>query len=65
MTAERCPSCDSDASGANRMGVNIPGAYDGVLFWRCMFCGHDWHRFSSELMRSRAEPYMNLPSDPH
>lgn len=65
MTAERCPSCDSDASGGNRMGVNIPGAYDGVLFWRCMFCGHDWHRFSSELMRSRAEPHMNLPSDPH
>lgn len=65
MTTERCPSCDSDASGGNRMGVNIPGAYDGVLFWRCMFCGHDWHRFSSELMRSRAEPYMNLPSDPH
>lgn len=65
MTAERCPSCDSDASGGNRMGVNIPGAYDGVLFWRCMFCGHDWHRFSSKLMRSRAESHMNLPSDPH
>lgn len=47
------------------MGVNVPGVYDGALFWRCMFCGHEWHRFTDERMRSRAESYMNPPSDPH
>jgi len=46
------------------MGVSILGVYDGALFWRCMFCGHDWHRFADAGMRAKAEPYVSQPLDP-
>jgi len=25
--------------------MEIPGAYDGVLFWHCEECGHGWHHW--------------------
>lgn len=28
------------------IGVEIPGEYDGVLYWMCPDCGSRWHRFS-------------------
>lgn len=64
MNVERCPSCDADMSGGSKMGVSILGVYDGALFWRCMFCGHDWHRFADAGMRAKAEPYVSQPLDP-
>jgi hypothetical protein len=63
--SERCPSCESDVGGGGKFGVNISGVYDGALFWRCAFCGHDWHRHEDARMRFRAAPYMNQPPDPH
>lgn len=30
------------------IGVEIPGVYDGVLYWACPDCGARWHRFKDE-----------------
>lgn len=30
------------------MGIEVQGAYDGVLIWRCRDCEHMWPRFSKE-----------------
>lgn len=70
-----CPHCNTDLRGAeipNRpgehygreLGVNIPGIYDGVLYWQCPDCGGRWHRFAADQpyyarLRQRAEPYVN------
>ncbi len=27
------------------IGIEIPGVYDGVLFWQCPDCGAQWHRW--------------------
>jgi predicted RNA-binding Zn-ribbon protein involved in translation (DUF1610 family) len=27
------------------IGIEIPGVYDGVLYWQCPDCGHTWDRF--------------------
>jgi hypothetical protein len=28
------------------MGVEVQGAYDGVLYWQCPDCGGRWHRWA-------------------
>lgn len=49
-----CPRCKADLNGAPRpdggfysrkIGVEVLGAWDGVLFWRCPDCEGEWHRF--------------------
>ncbi|MPZ66207.1 MAG: hypothetical protein GEU83_12060 [Pseudonocardiaceae bacterium] len=43
------------------LGVEIPGVYDGVLYWRCPDCGGRWHRFPpGHHLRQRAEPYVGV-----
>jgi hypothetical protein len=32
-----CPNCKADPT--NWIGVEIPGVYDGVLYWQCQRCG--------------------------
>jgi hypothetical protein len=27
------------------IGVEIQGLYDGVAYWKCPDCGHEWERF--------------------
>lgn len=68
MTPQECPACASDlvreVNGrqiVDRLSVNVPGVYDGALFWRCPFCSYDWHRWSDPSMRRKAEPHMNQP----
>lgn len=52
-----CPSCRADRSAV--IGVNIPGVYDGVLFWACMNCSHAWHRWPvNHYLHNRAAPYV-------
>jgi len=34
MSDPRCPECGSDIV----CGWEIPGVYDGILFWVCMAC---------------------------
>lgn len=41
------------------IGVEIRGAYDGVLFWMCPDCGVRWHRWKDERMMARAQPYID------
>lgn len=31
------------------IGVEVPGVYDGVLFYRCPDCGIEWDRFERRL----------------
>lgn len=41
------------------VGVEIPGVYDGVLFWQCPDCGGCWHRFPPEDWRNeKAKKYL-------
>ena len=43
------------------IGVEIPGIYDGTLFWQCPDCDKKWHRFpEGSRLRRRAEPYVNM-----
>lgn len=67
-----CPGCEADLraapvpSGAgfytNRVGVQIRGMYDGVLFWQCPFCHHRWHAHPpGSRYRDRAASYVGNP----
>lgn len=31
---------------AHKIGIQIQGVYDGVLFWECEQCGTRWHRWN-------------------
>lgn len=64
MATDVCPGCEADMSApdgkSHRIGVEIRGVYDGVLFWECPFCGHHWHRFGEDNPhRHRAVPYVD------
>ena len=45
------------------IGVEIPGLYDGMLFYQCPDCGGRWHRFLAfgpgARLHELAEPYVN------
>jgi len=36
--------CEHD-SRETTAGVEVPGFYDGILFWACEVCGRIWHRW--------------------
>lgn len=38
-----CPEC-GETAGHNRIGYQIDGVYDGVLYWGCFTCGALWPR---------------------
>ena len=41
------------------IGVNILGAYDGVLFWKCPDCNFAWQRWSEgTFQHARAIPHI-------
>lgn len=45
-----------------RIGVEVRGVYDGVLFWRCPDCGGPWHRWpAGNTLRERAADHMSWP----
>jgi hypothetical protein len=45
---------------SHKIGNEIGGIYDGVLFWSCPFCGGRWHRFTEGGdLRKRAQPYVD------
>lgn len=47
---------------SNLCGVEVPGVYDGTLFWRCPSCCGDFHRWpEGHELRRIAEKYMNQP----
>lgn len=57
---ETCPHCGASLQGtpipeesqhlygathfSRKMGVEIPGVYDGVAYWSCPACGMAWER---------------------
>jgi hypothetical protein len=45
--------------GSNAIGVEVWGAYDGVLYWMCPACLGTWLRWPREDFRhARAEKYV-------
>lgn len=49
---DACPKCNADFSYevdgktySRRIGVEVQGLYDGVAYWKCPDCGHNWQRF--------------------
>jgi hypothetical protein len=60
---EECPRCGSDQRGENEgsrtIGIEVRGAYDGVLFWQCPDCDGRWHRFpEGHYLRLCAESFV-------
>lgn len=55
-----CPNCSAhleyehiDRDGirrdySRRVGVEIGGVYDGILFWACPDCGGTWNRWPED-----------------
>lgn len=60
---ENCPHCQiglANDDGTNGvLGVELPGVYDGVLYWQCPDCGGRWHRWpESHRLHARACEYV-------
>ena len=52
-------SSDPHECEDHAIGIEITGAYDGVLFWQCGVCQRPWHRFpEGHYLRVRAEQYV-------
>jgi len=59
--SEDCPHCEADV-GTRKIGVEVQGVYDGVLFWRCADCNKAFHRFpEGHALRALAAPYVEKP----
>lgn len=44
--------------------VEVPGVYDGGLFFKCPSCGARWHRWpEGHYLRVRAEKFVNPLTD--
>lgn len=39
----KCPGC-GEPYGGRWTGIEVPGVYDGVLFWICDVCDVAWSR---------------------
>lgn len=64
---DSCPLCGADftygetGQYSRKIGVVIPGAYDGILFWICPDCDGRWHRFpETHYLHERAARYINI-----
>ena len=47
---------------SRKIGVDLMGVYDGVLYWMCPDCSKAWHRWSEDTapdLHRKAEPYIN------
>ncbi len=46
---------------SRKIGIEISGVYDGVLYWQCPDCGWAWHRFPQDDSRRslRAQEYID------
>lgn len=54
-----CPYCGPSFPDA-AIGVEIRGAYDGVLYWQCGHCGYAFHRWpEGSPLRERAQHYID------
>jgi hypothetical protein len=64
LQGEEIPQADRHYFGdathfQRRIGVEVSGVYDGVLFWKCPDCGHAWHRWpEGNCLRADAEQYI-------
>lgn len=65
---DECPWCQAVLSYeregetySHGIMVEVPGVYDGGLYFACPFCGGTWHRWTSEVMRQRAERFIGGP----
>jgi hypothetical protein len=47
-----CSKCSAPQSEI--IGVEVRGIYDGVCYYQCGKCGHQWHRFDKDDVRRRA-----------
>ena len=59
---DECPCCNKDAI----MGVEVLGAYPGILLWQCMKCDERYLKFSkhvtNELLTTVKDTY-TVPED--
>jgi len=48
-----CPTCGVDLQVQRVIGYEIPGLYDGVLFWKCTNCNIYHFRFNKSPLRKK------------
>jgi hypothetical protein len=48
---------------STKLGIEVRGAYDGVLIWKCEVCNHMWPRFSYEQWGNLHEKALNIISE--
>ncbi len=69
---DTCPHCNADLRDGDYsrlIGVEIPGVYDGVLYWLCPDCNGTFHRWDDDggylgkTLRRYAEPYIHGPRE--
>ena len=46
-----CEGCDVTLTRTDVWGIEIPGIYDGVLYWTCAYCEYAWPRMFPENFR--------------
>lgn len=45
---------------SRKIGIEVWGVYDGVLYWKCPDCGVTWNRWPQlHKLHAIAEEYMN------
>lgn len=45
---------------SRKIGIEVRGVYDGILYWRCPDCGGTWHRWMNNgYLRQKAIIEMN------
>lgn len=52
------PPDEAPTHYSRRVTVEIPGVYDGGLFYMCPDCGGRWHRWHSGRLHEAARPYV-------
>lgn len=57
MTGPECPTC-GEIDPSTLMGHEVPGVYDGILYWVHMPCNTAWPRFADGKLGRIADDYV-------
>lgn len=53
------PAAPCTEPGHERIMIEVPGEYDGGLYYRCMQCGKRWHRWrEGDWRHEKAKKYV-------
>jgi hypothetical protein len=50
---------------SRRIGIEVQGIYDGVLYYKCPDCGWAWQRFTSKWFMEMAQKFIDQNNANH